>query len=95
MTKPWLSEHSGTPEVNVGDAPTFRVCCGTNQQIEIDKLYGPLCAELVRITLQREGEVADWVVERLNQTTERWEEKARWHCQESYPEDEESQEETP
>lgn len=59
---------------------------GTNQKVVIDKLFGPLCASEVRVFLQHDGDRYDWVVEYLNPTTELWEEKARWCCQENWPE---------
>lgn len=59
----------------------------TNQIVNIDKLYGPLCAEGVRIFLEHNNDVFDWVVQRQNVETSEWEEKARWCCQESYSEE--------
>lgn len=88
MKKPWLNTNQfGVEEVNSGECSYFRVNCSANQTIEIDKLYGPLCASPVRIRLEYGSNLADWVVEYQNPSTEQWEEKARWGCQESWPED--------
>lgn len=59
---------------------------GANQIVEIDKVFGPLCASPVRVFLEYDNDVADWVVQYQNPTTNEWEEKARWYCQESWPE---------
>jgi hypothetical protein len=77
MTKPWISEENSIAEVNLGDAPVVRVNCSANQIIEIDKLYGPLVASGVRIRLQYDDNVIDWVVER-EASEGVWEETARW-----------------
>lgn len=63
---------------------TVTVNIGANQTIIIDKLFGPLIAETVRIRLDYGP--GTWVVERLNLTTEKWELKAQWDCQETYSE---------
>jgi hypothetical protein len=60
---------------------------GVDQNVLISKPFGPLGAEDVRVRLEWPG---DWVVERLSETTGKWEEKIRWSCQESYPSDDES-----
>lgn len=87
---PWLEERHGVWEVNVGTQPETTINCGVNQAITVDKMYGPLAAEDVRVRLEyltpADGpHVSDWVIERYNLTTEKWEEKARWDCQESWP----------
>ncbi len=78
----WLSRHLGELEVNpMGE--DIRVNVGTNQKVTVDKLYGPLAASEVRVWL--DSTTAQWVVEYCNPTTEEWEEKARWYCQENWP----------
>jgi hypothetical protein len=67
----------------------LRVNTCADKYIYIDKLYGPLMAEEVRIHLDLEN--YEWVVERQRLDTEFidentpvvWEEKARWNCQET------------
>jgi hypothetical protein len=84
-TETWIEERNGKVEVNpMGQDVTVNV--GTNQRVTIDKLYGPLCASEVRVHLEHTNDKADWVVEHYNLKEERWEEKARWDCQESWPE---------
>lgn len=62
--------------------------CGANQTIEIDKMFGPLAAYPVRITLKYDKDTpGDWIVEYQNPTTEKWEIKAQWSCQENWPKD--------
>lgn len=73
----------------------FTVFVGANQKVTIDKLFGPLSASDVRVYLDyNDGRNPDWVVEYLNPSTELWEEKARWYCQENWPtnEDDEAEE---
>lgn len=53
----------------------------------VDKLYGPLAAELVRVRL--DADAAEWVVERQRVDNNTWEEKLRWYCQESWPAEDE------
>lgn len=74
---------------------TCRVNVSANQLVEIDKLYGPLCALGVRVILEYTDEgVTDWVVYREkpvstipeNNKTE-WIEVARWDCQQDWWED--------
>ncbi len=77
----WSEAHAESSDENI------RVCLGVNQWVEIDKLYGPLAASFVRIRLEYLGDVTDWVVECQNPSTGEWEEKARWDCQENWPED--------
>lgn len=65
-----------------------------DQKIYIQKLYGPLAAEEVRIYLDLT--TRSWIIERCRMDTvyeyeysERiWEEKARWYCQETFKDDE-------
>lgn len=61
---------------------------GVDQTVEIDKLYGPLCALGVRIRLEYNDKCSDWVVERekpadVNDSGSpmEWVEVARWDCQ--------------
>lgn len=85
--KIWIAEQHGITEVNLKNGCTqIRINVGTDFDfIEIDKLYGPTGGEPIRIFL----EDYHWVIRRLNNITEQWEEKARWYIQESYLEDEE------
>lgn len=92
--KPWLEKRFGRWEVNT-KMTGLVVCCGANETIEIDKLYGPLCATGVRVRLEYEGEKSDWVIERERLNTDEegnsldttWIEMARWDCQMDWPED--------
>lgn len=84
MSKPWLTKISDDEyEVNDTNLRLIRVNIG-GAAVEIDKLYGPLSAELVRVRLDHN--TAEWVVERqrVDSLEDVWEEKARWYCQESY-----------
>ena len=66
------------------------VNCGANEVIEIDKLYGPLAAHNVRIRLEYKDGVSDWVVESQDLKNNTWKERARWDCQDDWPNDEEA-----
>lgn len=89
VDKPWIDQHSGQWEVNpMGQ--DIRVNIGAGQKVIVDKLYGPLCASDVRVWIDQRDGVLDWVVEYQNPTTEQWEEKARWDCQENWPETDEA-----
>lgn len=68
----------------------LRVFASANQIVEVNKEYGPLAAEDVRVRLEYTDEKTDWVVERYNVETNVWEEKARWDCQESWPREQEA-----
>lgn len=63
------------------------VCCGANETIEIDKLYGPLASTGVKVVLEYTNKNADWVVykEKLSDENREWVEIARWDCQEGLP----------
>lgn len=87
--KPWFQERNGRWELNPGDAKELVVNVGTANVIVVDKLYGPLAAGPVRVRLEYTNTISDWVVEYRNPTTRQWEEKARWDCQENWPEDSE------
>jgi hypothetical protein len=82
----WLEMTCGKPEWHI-TKPEARVMTAANSRIVIDKLYGPLCASEVSVTLEYADGKSDWVVHYRNPTTELWEEKARWDCQENCPED--------
>ena len=85
MSKPWMHFAHGRWEVNpdsVNEAGVV-INIGTDFNVEVDKLYGPLAAETVRVRL--EHKTTEWVVERYRVDTDVWEEKARWDCQESWP----------
>lgn len=86
---PWIEKSRfGHYEVNTMGQKII-VNCSANEVIEIDKLYGPLCAVGVRIRLEYNDKCSDWVVERekLNDGPEdsEWIEMARWHCQLDWP----------
>lgn len=78
-------------EIDSFEDITINTCA--NKYIYVDKLYGPLMAELIRIHLDLEN--YDWVLERQRldtvfhdeNTPHIWEEKARWHCQETFKPD--------
>lgn len=79
------SKEDGTKHV-VTALDNLLVETGTNVTIEINKMYGPLTAYPVRVTLKYDSShPGDWVVEYLNPTTELWEVKAKWSCQENWP----------
>ena len=86
--KPWIEKRFDKWEINLMGSGA-RIKCGSNEIIEIDKLYGPLAALGVRIRLQYEGDISDWVIEREvpqedadgNCLDSVWREVARWDCQ--------------
>lgn len=85
--EPWIGGDWGTWAINIRGDVTIN--CGANQTITVDKMYGPLCAYPIRITLKYDKNCSgDWVVEYQNPTTEQWEIKAQWSCQENWPESE-------
>ena len=87
--KPRLEKPHETWEVHPGHGVPITVCVGANQIVEIDKLYGPLCSHDVRIRLEYTNDKSDWVVEiRQPEIDAPWIEKARWDCQEGWPDDE-------
>lgn len=77
----------GCWEVNPDSTEEVGLCVniGSNFNVEIDKLYGPLAAETIRVRV--ESASGEWVIERQRVDTDVWEEKARWDCQESWPEE--------
>lgn len=81
MSKPWLNQQrDGTWEINP-QQERVRINIGTNENVEVDKLYGPLAAHPVRIRLEYNNDVSDWVVERQSFEGDHWIEMARWDCQ--------------
>jgi hypothetical protein len=58
---------------------------GIDQHVVVDKLFGPLAAAPARLKI--DGQSGEWVCEYQNPKTDQWEEKARWSCQENWPED--------
>lgn len=84
--KPWLEKRFNRWEVNTKCAGIM-VNCAANEIIEIDKLYGPLAAHGVRVRLEYKDDKADWVIESEDLKTEKWIERARWFCQEGFPDD--------
>lgn len=95
--KAYFDRQYGRLEVNpMGEDCVVNV--GTNQTVEIDKLYGPLCALGVRIRLEYKNDVSDWVVERERPKDKKdsacemeWIEMARWDCQLDFWENENEQ----
>lgn len=85
---PWIEKSKfGHYEINTMGQKII-VNCGANETIEIDKLYGPLCASGVRIRLEYTAECSDWVVEREkinNAAASEWIEVTRWDCQLDWP----------
>ena len=60
----------------------IRINTGFNSpSIIIDKAYGPTSAEEIKIYIDNDS---NWVVERYNVSTSKWEVKSKWHIQESY-----------
>lgn len=81
--KPWVTSEFGKWVVHTVDPVELNI--GANNTIFIDKMYGPLAAAPVRITLKYEDTTpATWVVEYKNFTTDNWEVKAEWNCQENW-----------
>ena len=59
--RPWLDNDKLVPELHAGGwEHDIRVCVATDNVVEIDKLYGPLVAQPVRVSIEGES----WVVER-------------------------------
>ena len=66
----------------------FEIEIALNTVITLKKSYGPLSVEDVRIRIDvKDGQ--NWVVERFNKGTSKWEQKCSWFIQESYRDDEE------
>lgn len=84
--QPWLKLRFGRWEVNTMNGGIL-VCCGANEIIEIDKLYGPLAAHGVRVRLEYKDDKSDWVIESEDLKNEKWIERARWDCQDGWPEE--------
>ena len=62
--RPWLDNDKLVPELHAGCWEyDLRVCIGTTNVVEIDKFYGPLVAQPVRVSI--ESERNEWVVERM------------------------------
>jgi hypothetical protein len=62
-SKVWLDESKVVPEVHTGGWPyDIRVCIGSTNVVVIDKLYGPLLARTLRVSLDTDNGV--WVIER-------------------------------
>lgn len=63
-SRPWLDNDKLVPELHAGCWEyDLRVCIGTTNVVEIDKFYGPLVAQPVRVSI--ESERNEWVVERM------------------------------
>ena len=62
LHRPWLDNDKTVPEMHVGAWEyDVRVCIGTDNVVEIDKFYGPLVAQPVRVSI----EDGLWVIERM------------------------------
>jgi hypothetical protein len=60
--RPWLDNDKVVPEVHAGGWEyDIRVCIATDNVVEIDKRYGPLVAQPVRVSIEGES----WVIERM------------------------------
>jgi hypothetical protein len=60
--RPWLDNGKLVPELHAGGwEHDVRVCIATDNVVEIDKLYGPLVAQPVRVSIEGES----WIVERM------------------------------
>lgn len=68
----------------VSTMENLNIDTGANVKIEIDKLYGSLCASSVRVHLEYKDNISDWVIENLNVKTGQWDEMARWDCQKDF-----------
>lgn len=77
--QPWICKTHGQWEVNPWDEEPVRINIGSDYNVEIDKLYGPLAAHLIRVRL--DSAKGEWVVERQEIDTDNWIEMARWDCQ--------------
>ena len=61
--RPWIDHDKLVPELHPGGWEyDIRVCVGTTNVVEIDKFYGPVVAQPVRVSI--EPELNSWVVER-------------------------------
>lgn len=61
LRRPWLNNDKLVPELHVGAWEyDVRVCVGTGNVVEVDKFYGPLVAQPVRVSIEGES----WVIER-------------------------------
>ena len=80
-TKPDLSEHLGVWELIPAYQQLVRVCTGADSPVEIDKLFGPLAANPIRVWCA--FGTAEWVVECCEggEELDGWVEKARFSCQ--------------
>jgi hypothetical protein len=90
MNKPYISEFHGKWEVDSVDGD-ITVNVGANQNVIVDKMFGPQCSSKIRA--RHEFEACQWVVEEENFNTGEWVERARFDAQEFYkpeysPEDE-------
>ncbi len=62
LRRPWVNNDKLVPELHVGAWEyDVRVCIGTGNVVEIDKIYGPRVARPVRVSV--DGGM--WVVERM------------------------------
>ena len=62
LRRPWINNDKTVPELHVGAWEyDVRVCIGTDNVVEIDKFYGPLVAQPVRVSI----EGGSWVIERM------------------------------
>ena len=60
--RPWLDNAKLVPELHAGGWEyDIRVCVGTSNVVEIDKFYGPLVAQPVRVSIESDM----WIVERM------------------------------
>ena len=60
--RPWIDNDKNVPELHTNCWEyDVRVCIGTTNVVEVDKFYGPLVAQPVRVSI--DGEF--WVVERM------------------------------
>jgi len=65
--RPWIDDDKIVPELHSGGWEyDIRVCIGTTNVVEIDKFYGPLVAQPVRVSV----EDGSWVVERMVEDNE-------------------------
>jgi hypothetical protein len=89
--KYWAEEFEDRVEINPrNNSPIYVNIGGKSDCVVVDKLYGPMGSEAVRITMNSDYE---WVVERQNLDTEEWEVKARWYIQETWKEDKKDKDE--
>jgi heme A synthase len=79
MSKPWTQQTHDAWEVNPDSSEGVRINIGSDYNVEVDKLYGPMCAHLIRVRC--EAASGEWVVERQTLDGNTWIECARWDCQ--------------